>query len=122
MSRPFCDTLCPFSFIKQSEVPGFSKYPFDIPVHNLETIDFHPAVTFFVGDNGTGKSTLLKAIAVACQFETEGGTPNFNFGTRESRLAAAPPHRRDARDAPPPRRLLPPRRKFLQRRHRNRKP
>lgn len=40
----------------------------------------HP-VTFFVGENGTGKSTLLEAIAVAYGFNPEGGTRNFRFST-----------------------------------------
>ncbi len=38
-------------------------------------------VTFFVGENGTGKSTLLEAIAVKYGFNAEGGTKNFNFST-----------------------------------------
>ncbi|MEA4920325.1 MAG: AAA family ATPase [Clostridiaceae bacterium] len=47
-------------------------------------ISFEDNVTFFVGENGTGKSTLLEAIAVAFGFNPEGGTRNFNFSTRES--------------------------------------
>lgn len=42
---------------------------------------FSKNVTFFVGENGTGKSTLLEAIAVAYGFNAEGGTKNFNFST-----------------------------------------
>ena len=38
-------------------------------------------VTFLVGENGTGKSTLIEAIAVACGFNPEGGTKNFSFST-----------------------------------------
>lgn len=38
----------------------------------------HP-VTFLVGENGTGKSTLLEAIAVAYGFNAEGGSRNFSF-------------------------------------------
>ena len=41
-------------------------------------------VTFFVGENGTGKSTLLEAIAVAYGFNAEGGTRNFCFSTHDS--------------------------------------
>lgn len=41
-------------------------------------------VTFFVGENGTGKSTLIEAIAVAYGFNPEGGTKNFNFATKQS--------------------------------------
>lgn len=40
----------------------------------------HP-VTIFVGENGTGKSTLLEAIAVSYGFNPEGGTKNFDFST-----------------------------------------
>lgn len=40
-------------------------------------------VTFLVGENGTGKSTLIEAIAVACGFNPEGGTKNFSFSTSE---------------------------------------
>ena len=43
---------------------------------------FDRPVTFLVGENGTGKSTLLEGIAVACGFNPEGGTRNFNFSTR----------------------------------------
>lgn len=38
-------------------------------------------VAFLVGENGTGKSTLLEAIAVSMGFNAEGGTRNFNFST-----------------------------------------
>ena len=69
----------------RDKVPSFDKYPFSLPViNNLETIEFHPKVTFFVGENGTGKSTLLEAIATAWGFNPEGGTKNFSFSTRKS--------------------------------------
>lgn len=42
---------------------------------------FSSNVTFFVGENGTGKSTLLEAIAVAYGFNAEGGSQNFTFST-----------------------------------------
>jgi len=41
-------------------------------------------VTFFVGENGIGKSTLVEAIAVSMGFNPEGGTINFNFSTEDS--------------------------------------
>jgi len=62
-----------------------NKYPFSLPFfRNLDGFKIHPKVTFFVGENGTGKSTLLEAIAVASGFNPEGGSSNFNFNTRES--------------------------------------
>ena len=64
-------------------VPDFEEYPFCIPaVRALEELAFHEAVTFFGGENGTGKSTLLEAIAVACGFCPEGGGRNFQVETR----------------------------------------
>lgn len=71
--------------LRREKVPAFTEYPYCLPVvRNLSKIDFHPNVTFIVGENGTGKSTLLEAIAVACGFNPEGGTRNFNFSTRAS--------------------------------------
>lgn len=50
----------------------------------IEEIPINKHVTFFVGENGTGKSTLLEAIAVCCGFNAEGGTVNFNFSTNKT--------------------------------------
>lgn len=47
----------------------------------MKELSFSKAVTFLVGENGTGKSTLLEAIAVAYGFNPEGGTRNFHFTT-----------------------------------------
>lgn len=47
-------------------------------------IEFSSPVTFFVGENGTGKSTLIEAIAVAFGFNPEGGTKNFCFDTNST--------------------------------------
>lgn len=62
-----------------------NQYPFNIPaLSGLTKLQLHPQVTFFVGENGTGKSTLIEAIAVALGFNAEGGTKNFNFSSRAS--------------------------------------
>jgi predicted ATPase len=69
----------------RDKVASFDDYPFCLPVvRTLDFIDLHPKVTFLVGENGSGKSTLLEAIAIALEFNPEGGSRNFNFGTRES--------------------------------------
>lgn len=64
------------------------SYLFGIPaVQHLianEKLSIKSPVTFFVGENGTGKSTLLEAIAVAYGFNAEGGTKNFQFSTNNS--------------------------------------
>ncbi|MDD5938946.1 MAG: AAA family ATPase [Clostridiales bacterium] len=49
-----------------------------------EGLAFPGPVTFLVGENGTGKSTLLEAIAVACGFNAEGGSRNFRVSTRDT--------------------------------------
>lgn len=41
-------------------------------------------VTFFAGENGVGKSTLMEAIAISMGFNPEGGTVNFRFSTADS--------------------------------------
>ena len=53
-------------------------------ISDLDRLDFERPVTFFVGENGTGKSTLLEGIAVAYGFNPEGGTKNYNFSTYDS--------------------------------------
>ncbi|WP_153731439.1 AAA family ATPase [Sporosarcina obsidiansis] len=71
--------------LKRSSVPTFELYPFDLPsIRTLDELAFHPNVTFFVGENGMGKSTLLEAAAVAAGFNPEGGSLNFNFSTYDS--------------------------------------
>ena len=47
-------------------------------------LDTSAPVTIFVGENGTGKSTLLEGIAVAFGFNPEGGSKNFDFSTAET--------------------------------------
>ena len=53
-------------------------------IRKISTLTFEKPVTFFIGENGTGKSTLLEAIAVACGFNPEGGTRNYQFSTYDS--------------------------------------
>lgn len=63
-------------------VPSFESYPFHLKaVQSLDTLVFHPKVTYIVGENGMGKSTLMEALAVALGFNPEGGTANFTFST-----------------------------------------
>ena len=47
-------------------------------------LNFTKRVTFLVGENGIGKSTLIEAIAVNQGFNPEGGTINFRFSTEDS--------------------------------------
>lgn len=99
---PFIDSV----FLRREFVPSFDEYPFSIPaIRHLHRLDLHLNVTFLVGENGTGKSTLLEAIAVADGFNAEGGTRNFDFASRKShselykRLQLSRTVRRDRSDS-----------------------
>ncbi len=71
--------------LNRDNVPGYDSYPFCIPaIRTLERLPLHPAVTFLIGENGMGKSTLIEAIAVRYGFNAEGGSRNFRFDTRAS--------------------------------------
>ena len=65
-----------------------NSYLNELPVikhfKKFRELELSADVTFFVGENGTGKSTLLEAIAVAYGFNAEGGSKNFNFSTNET--------------------------------------
>lgn len=76
---------------EELDVP--SEFPFDLPVINGKnfSIEFPSNVTFFVGENGSGKSTVLEALAVACGFNPSGGSANnqYDYRPTESSLSHA---------------------------------
>ena len=89
----------------RDRVPSFDRFPYSLAaVRNLNQLPFHPKVTFLVGENGTGKSTLLEALALSIGLNPEGGSRNFNFATRAShsdldrclRVAKTISHARDS--------------------------
>ena len=74
-----------YADLRPDRVSNWDVYPYNIPaVKTLARLELHPKVTYFIGENGTGKSTLLEAIAVADGFNPEGGSRNFNFSTRDT--------------------------------------
>ena len=79
------------SAVKLAGEIGCGSYLTEIPaIRHLmreRQMELDRPVTFFVGENGTGKSTLLEAIAVAYGFNPEGGTKNFRFSTEDSHSA-----------------------------------
>ena len=66
--------------------PAYTQsYLSDLPViQQLEPFFFEKNVTFFCGENGTGKSTLLEALAVRYGFNPEGGSKNFDFHSHDT--------------------------------------
>jgi predicted ATPase len=69
----------------RDRVQDWEAYPFSVPViRNFEELAIRSRVCFFAGENGTGKSTLLEAIAAHYGFGREGGTRNFFNDSTES--------------------------------------
>ena len=53
---------------------ALDEHPFSLPVvKSLSQMEFDSPVTIFVGENGTGKSTVLEALAVATESIAVGG-------------------------------------------------
>lgn len=83
-------TLSPKPYIREISLRpdadvDLDEFPFSIPaVREMNALKFHPDVTFFVGENGSGKSTILEAIALAMGFSPEGGTRNFRLETAQT--------------------------------------
>src|SRR5260370_3120961 len=69
----------------RERVFNWDESPFNIqPIASLNSLEITSRVCFFVGENGTGKSTLLEAIAAHYGFGREGGNRNISFGTTSS--------------------------------------
>jgi predicted ATPase len=62
----------------ENEFPN--RYPFTVKsIASGFDIDFKSNVTFLVGENGSGKSTILEAIADLIGFNLSGGSKNSNY-------------------------------------------
>ena len=71
--------------LNRNKINSFDEYPFNIEIiKDFNELNFAEPVTFFIGENGTGKSTFLEAIAIAMGLNDEGGTQNFNFVTKNT--------------------------------------
>lgn len=71
--------------LNEEKIPNANIYPFNIEVlQNFKELKFKTPVTFLIGENGTGKSTLIEALAILCNLNPEGGTGNFMFTTKNT--------------------------------------
>ena len=74
----------------RERIEEHNAYPFTVPVlRGFDRLTFERRLTFFVGENGSGKSILLEAIAEAAGFGPEVGSRNFSPGTTESAQATS---------------------------------
>lgn len=65
-------------------------HPFSVPaVRALDVLDVNSPVTFFVGENGTGKSTMLEGIAAAAALPSVGSRPVSDDDTLHAARALA---------------------------------
>jgi predicted ATPase len=51
-----------------------SEYPFHLPLLRSLDLQFESPVTFMVGENGTGKSTVIEGLASVCRLPVSGGS------------------------------------------------
>jgi predicted ATPase len=65
-------------WLDASRVSDPAAYPFCLPFlqHGFE-LDFDSAITIIVGENGTGKSTLLEGIAALAGYDEAGGGKGY---------------------------------------------
>ncbi len=71
--------------LQRDKIKSFKQYPFSIDiVKNFEELNIDCPVTFFVGENGVGKSTFVEALAVILGMPAEGGTANFRYETKNT--------------------------------------
>lgn len=71
--------------VPNGSAPADPRWPATIPaVEQLlrAGLDLPRGVTLLVGENGTGKSTIVEAVAMASGLAPEGGTRNVQQGTR----------------------------------------
>lgn len=73
--------------------PAAEGWPFTIPAVRAladgAVLDLDHPVTVLCGDNGSGKSTVVEALAAAAGLNVEGGSTNFRFSTREAETPLA---------------------------------
>jgi predicted ATPase len=77
--------------LQRDRVQDWRSYPFSVPaIHALHELTLRSRICFFAGENGTGKSTLLEAIAAHYGFGPEGGNRNISSNTTYSNQSIEP--------------------------------
>jgi predicted ATPase len=73
----------------RDDKPETDAFPMNLPIFANGTfnLEFARPVTILVGENGSGKSTILEAIAAHCGFSLAGGNANHVTGRTEPSAA-----------------------------------
>jgi predicted ATPase len=65
-------------WLERTLIPDREAYPFCLPfLHDDFSLSFDRAITIIVGENGTGKSTLLEGIGVLAGYDEAGGGKGY---------------------------------------------
>ena len=65
-------------WLDPARIPDAAAYPFCLPfLRNGFDFEFDRAITIIVGENGTGKSTLLEGIAALAGYDEAGGGKGY---------------------------------------------
>jgi predicted ATPase len=78
--------------INQNRFPTKDAYPFNLPVlQHTNVLELSSPITVFTGENGTGKSTLLKALCRKCNIHIWEGMQRtkYKFNRYENMLQHA---------------------------------
>jgi predicted ATPase len=95
MARRSYTSSLPPPFLKRlrflEERVNADEFPFTIPAFQRGklVLDFQRPITIIVGENGTGKSTLLEGIADLCGFNLSGGNRNHVFNREQDQPTIA---------------------------------
>ena len=74
LSAPYLKRI----WLDETRVPDVSAYPFCLPLFRPEfALEFERPITIIVGENGTGKSTLLEGIAAMAGYDDAGGGKGY---------------------------------------------
>jgi predicted ATPase len=67
--------------LRGGDVPDPDAFPFTLPAVRAlaEPLALHEQVTFLIGENGSGKSTIVEAIAAKLDLDAEGGDTVLTF-------------------------------------------